>query len=203
MLYRVSLILALVVALLFIGCESSQKKVLLILRESVGSTDKQSMGTTKAVEMKSMIEQAGFEVVIASASGRTFSRVEETLESDLTLDKVKIADYVGFIIPCMSLGTPTVKPEEVAMAKKLVTETKPVAAQRKGVIILAQAGALKGKRYSYASKPTFIPGFEEAIYGGEGVVQDGNIITSSYCPAHGSLDQTMELTQAFIAELQK
>ena len=117
------------------------------------------------------------------------------------LAQVKIADYAGFLIPCMALGTPTVKPEEVAIAKQIAAEGKPVAAQRKGVRILAEAGALAGKRYSYESDRTYDTPFDEAIYDGNGVVQDGNIITSSYCPRHGLRDQTVELTQALIAEL--
>ncbi len=194
--------------LLLVSCASQQPKekgpqVLLILRELIGSADNQYLVTNEVVVMKSMLEEAGFKVVIASASGRTFLRGDITLESDLKLAEVKIADYVGFIIPCMSLGTTTVKPEEVAIAKQVVAEGKPVAAQRKGVLILAQAGVLAGKRYSYESNPTYDTRFDEAIYRGKGVVQDGSIITSAYCPAHGSLDQTVELTQALIAELQK
>jgi putative intracellular protease/amidase len=103
----------------------------------------------------------------------------------------------------MSLGTSIVKPEEVAIAKQIVAKGKPVAAQRKGVVILAEAGVLAGKRYSYESNPTPNTLFDEAIYSGKGVVQDGNIITSAYCPYHGSLDQTVELTQALIAGLQE
>jgi hypothetical protein len=61
---------------------------------------------------------------------------------------------------------------------------------------------LAGKRYSYEIK---VPDkrFVDAIYGGKGVVQDGNIITSAYCPLWGPQDQTVELTKALIAELQK
>lgn len=194
--------------LLLVSCASQQPKekgpqVLLILRERIGSADNQYLVTNEVVVMKSMLEEAGFKVVIASASGRPFLRGDITLESDLKLADVKIADYVGFIIPCMSLGTSTVKPEEVAIAKQIVAKGKPVAAQRKGVVILAEAGVLAGKRYSYESNPTPNTLFDEAIYSGKGVVQDGNIITSAYCPYHGSLDQTVELTQALIAGLQE
>jgi len=194
--------------LLLVSCASQQPKekgpqVLLILRERIGSADNQYLVTNEVVVMKSMLEEAGFKVVIASASGRTFSRGDITLEPDLKLAEVKIADYVGFIIPCMSLGTSIVKPEEVAIAKQIVAKGKPVAAQRKGVVILAEAGVLAGKRYSYESNPTPNTLFDEAIYSGKGVVQDGNIITSAYCPYHGSLDQTVELTQALIAGLQE
>ena len=179
--------------------------MLLMLREDTGSADKQHMTTNEAVMMKRMLEAAGFTVVIASASGRTFPGMSGiTLESDVTLADVTIADYVGCIIPCMALQGSSVKPEEVALAKQMVAAGKPVAAQHKGILILADAGVLVGKRYSWATDPFFDKRFKEAIYGGKEVVQDGKIITSAYCPGRGSdFDQTAELTQALIAELQK
>ncbi len=205
MMYRVSLILALVVTLVLLSCASQQSvtkesssRVLLILREYVGyigSSDIQHLGTNEAVVMKSMLEEAGFKVVIASASVQTFSHRDITLESDLRLGEVKIADYVGFIIPCLSLGTSTVKPEEVAIAKQAALSGRPVAAQRKGVVMLSDAGVLEGRRHAYYT--------DQGIYVEKGVVQDGNIITSAYCPYHGSKDQTVELTQLFIAELKR
>jgi putative intracellular protease/amidase len=206
---RASLILLLVVSLvLSIGVSQksvsagSSDRVLLILREQIHTSNKQYMNTNEADVMKSMLEEAGFKVVIASASGRTFLHGDIILESDLKLAEVKASDYVGFIIPCMNLFASTFKPEEVAIVKKVVAEGKPVAAQRWGVVMLAQAGVLAGKRYSYKSKGHDLR-FNEAIYSGKGVVQDGNIITSTYCPKFGPQDQTVELTKALIAELQK
>ena len=186
--------------LLLVSCAPQQPKekspqVLLILREYYDPLDKQFMGTNEAIMMKSMLEEAGFRVVIASASARTFIREDITLESNLKLAEAKIGDYVGFIIPCMSLGNSIVKPEEVTIAKQAVVSGKPVAAQRKGVLILSNAGVLEGKRHAYNTG--------QGVFIDEGVVQDGNIITSAYCPYHGSLDQTGELTQALIAALQE
>jgi hypothetical protein len=77
---------------------------------------------------------------------------------------------------------------------------------------LAEAGALKGKRYAFVDDPLNQPPpdtkdsrFEGAIFSGSGVVQDGNIITSGICPATegwmGMPDCTPELTRAFIAKL--
>jgi putative intracellular protease/amidase len=160
------------------------------------------VNNNEAFVMKSMLEEAGFKVVVASASGRTFLRGDITLESDLKLAEVKTPDYVGFIIPCMQFNSTTFKPEEVAIANQIVAEGRPIAAQKGSVYILAQSGVLAGKRYSYEIK---VPDkrFVDAIYGGKGVVQDGNIITSAYCPLWGPQDQTVELTKALIAELQK
>ena len=207
---RASLILLLVVLLVLSICVSqksvsagSSNKVLLIAREHIYTSNKQSMNTNEAVVIKRMLEEAGFKVVIASASGRTFMRGDIILESDLKLAEVKASDYVGFIIPCMNLDASTFKPEEVAIAKQVVAEGKPVAAQRWGVVMLAQAGAFAGKRYSYDESKGHNLRFDEAIYSGKGVVQDGNILTTTYCPMFGPQDQTVELTQALIAELQK
>jgi len=175
-------------------------QVLLILREYVTSnvTDKQYLVADEPVTMKNMLEEAGFKVVIASASVRTFYREGITLEADLRLAKVKISDYVGFIIPCMELGNYIVKPEEVAIAKRAVLSGKPVAAQHKGVLILSNAGVLEGKRHAFDTG--------QGIYikeGKENIVRDGNIITSERCPNWGTRQQTAELTQALIAALQE
>ena len=186
--------------LLLVGHASPQAneqapQVLLILREYMLSSDKQNMISNEVIVMKSMLEEAGFKIVIASASVPTFVHGDITLESNLRLADVKVSDYVGFLFPCMCLGTWTVKPEEVAIAKQAVATGKPVAAQRKGVVILSNAGVLEGKRHAYYTG--------QGIYIEEGVVQDGNIITSAYCPHHGSRDQTVELTQALITALQE
>ena len=204
LLLAISLVLSICIPQQPISAGSSDKVLLITREHSYGSNNQQIMGTNEALMMKSMLEKAGFKVVIASAQGRTFQYrtilgKKITLESDLKLIDVKIADYVGFIIPCMALGTKNVKPEEVAIAKLIVAEGKPVAAQQKGVIILAQADVLAGKRYSYKEDLLL----DEGIYSGQGVVQDGNIITSAFCPYWGSMDQTVELTQALIAVLQK
>ena len=215
-----SSILLLAISLVFSICllqkpisAEDSDKVLIIIRERYGSAEIQLMGSNEAVLMKNALEEADFKVVIASASGRTILSKNTTLESDFKLADVNIADYVGFIITCSELGpniipgseTPLaygetfVKPQEVAIARKITEAGKPVAAQSKGVIILAEGGALTGKKYSYRHN---LP-IDGAIYVGQDVVQDGNIITSSYCPYYELQDQTVELTQALITLLQK
>jgi len=191
--------------LLLVSCASQQPKdqspqVLLILREYVTSnvTGKQYLVADEPLTMKNMLEEAGFKVVIASASVHTFYREGITLETDVRLAKVKVSDYVGFIIPCMELGNWIVKPEEVAIAKRAVLSGKPVAAQHKGVLILSEAGVLEGKRHAFDTG--------QGIYikeGKEYIVRDGNIITSERCPYWGSRQQTAELTQTLIAALRE
>lgn len=214
MMYRLFMILALVVTLMLLGCASQQSapkesnKVLLILR-GMGKSDIQHLATDEAVVMKNMLEEAGFEVVVASVPEQTFEH-DDTLIKSEKLAGMKATDYKGFILPCLCISgawwPKAISPELVAKVKELAAEGKPMAAQNRGVVILAQAGLLAGMRYSYESDVSYDSRFAEAIYNGRGVAQDGNIITSAYCPYYyGTLNrnQTVELTQTFIAELKK
>jgi putative intracellular protease/amidase len=195
----------------------SRPKVLLIPREGY-SANLEYMLRKEVWPMRLMLMRAGFQVVVATASGFHIVSSGRDLIPDLRLDQVNVADYVGFIMPCMAVGGipgPPVAPEAVAIVKQAVAEGKPVASQFGSTIILAQAGVLKGKKYAFFTnplKPTprrkhIDPRFTDAIYSGRGVVQDGNIITSGTCPmlerAFGAPDGTPKLTQTFIAELKK
>jgi len=159
------------------------------------------MLTNELGVMISMLEEAGFQVVVASASGQPFVGPTTTVETDLKLADVKVADYVGFILPCMGQAIPgPVPPEAVEIVREAVAEGKPVAAQCGSVEILQPAGVLKGKKYAY-----IYDRFSEGIYSGTGVVQDGNIITSGTCSLMAKLagrpDGTPELTQKLIDSL--
>jgi putative intracellular protease/amidase len=192
-------------------------KVLLIPREGY-SSDIELMLNKEVRVMSRMIRMAGYKVEVATASGMTIVSPGMDLKPDMRLDKVKKEEYAGFIMPCMAVGGipgPPVAPEAVAIAKYAAAEGKPLAAQYGSVIILAQAGVLKGKKYAFFSDPLkpapwrkiTDPRFKDAIYSGRGVVQDGNIITSGTCPLlermSGLPDGTANLTQAFMAELKK
>jgi putative intracellular protease/amidase len=162
-----------------------------------------------------MLQKAGFKVVVANASGQPLEGVIHKLNFDLKLTEVNIDDYVGVILPCMATGFfpgPPISPAVVSIVKEAIAKGKPVAAPTGSVYILAEAGVLKGKRYAFVDDllNPFPPNpkdsrFEGAIYGGSGVVQDGNIITSAVCPnieaRVGMRDCTPELTRAFIAKL--
>ena len=153
--------------------------------------------------MVSMLEKAGYKVVVASASGNPLVGSATTLKPDLKLVDVKVEDYAGLILPCLAPSAPEVPPDAAEIVKKAVALGKPVAAQLNGVATLARAGVLSGKQFAALS------GYEKSvpdgIYKGEGVVQDGNIVTSGICPymarAGRGQDGTTELTQKFIALL--
>ena len=202
----VSLILALI-AIFVLLAQSVPKengKVLIILREGRVSipTGTIPLSTNEAATMKNMLEEAGFEVVMASVSGQNYRYKDITFKSILKLSDVKINDYVGFVFPCMELSNAIALPEELALAKQVAAEGKTIAAQHKGVQILAEAGVLAGRRYTYTSERSWDERFAGAVYDGNGIVQDGNIITSGRCPSYNP-KQTAELIQAFVAVLQK
>jgi protease I len=212
--FMVAILLSLVVINTTAEAQSIPR-VLLIPREGEsGNPDvmlKKEVGT-----MTDLLQKAGFKVVVANVSGQPIEGIMRTLKPDLKLSEVKVDDYVGVILPCMAVGLlpgPPVSPVAVSIVKQAVAKGKPVAAALGSVYILAEAGALKGRRYAFADDPLIeLPGirkkdlrFEGAIYSGLGVVRDGRIITSGVCPATegwlGRPDCTPELTGAFIAEL--
>jgi putative intracellular protease/amidase len=199
-----------------IGMGQSNPQVLMIPRE--GKSLALDLMLSKEVGvMTSMLEKAGFKVVVATVKGEPIKGSEITLTPNLKLADVKVADYAGIIMPCMGVGAwpgPPVAPEAMVIVKQAVNEGKPLAAAFGSVIILAQTGVLVGKRYAFPADALNPPPgvakderFQGAIYGDDSVVQDGNIITSGYCPllakSYGGEDRTTELTQTLIATLTK
>jgi len=194
----------------------SRPKVLMIPREGY-SADIELMLDKEVRVMTLMLMRAGFRVDVATASGVHIISPGQDLIPDLKLVDVKVDDYAGFIMPCMAVGGipgPPVAPEAVAIVKAAVAQDKPVAAQFGSIVIMAEAGVLKGKKYSFSMDPLKPNPFWKkdirfvgAIYSGRDVVQDGNIITSGICPfiekRWGRKDGTAVLTQALIDELKK
>jgi putative intracellular protease/amidase len=153
--------------------------------------------------MVSALESAGFEVVVASVSGKSIEGTKTTLSADFKLAEVDVSEYDGLIMPCMAVEAEVI-PEAAQVVKLAVTAGIPVAAQFGSVHILAEAGALKGKKYAIYEEPEE-ERFAGATYAGNGIVKDGNIITSGICPfaarEENLTDGTPELTQALIKEM--
>jgi putative intracellular protease/amidase len=191
------------------------RKVLIIPREGY-SQDLDLMITKELGVMTSIIKEAGYKTTIATASGMAIISPAATIKPDLILSAVKVDDYAGVIMPCMAVGMypgPPVSPETVSIVKQALAAGKPVAAATGSVIILADAGLLKGKAYAYYGNPLETTAtrtrtdsrFTGGIYKGEGVVQDGNIITSGACPYMAKVanlkDCTTEIANVFVASL--
>jgi len=181
---------------------SKQKpKVLLFIRKGT-SYNIELMLKDEVGVMTSMLEEAGFEVLVATASGEPIKAQTTELIPDLKLADVKVNDYAGIIMPCMAKPDWHASPEEILLVKEAVAQGKPIAAQYGAIIILAEAGVLVGKKYTYYCDQFWEESFEGAIYSGKGVTRDGNIITSANCPYaaryYGRDDGTSELTKIFI-----
>jgi protease I len=199
-----------VLILLLAGCGPFQatgkpgtKQVLMILPEQ--SDDMDFMLTQEVGVMNSALQKAGFKVVVATVYGRTLQGSAQSLKPDLKLADVKVEDYDGLVLPCLAVGFDMARaPEAIELVKKAVALGKPVAAQVGGILVLSDAGVLKGKQYSEIVG--LILNTSGGVAKGNGVVQDGNIITSGVCPFMARMnhmkDGTPELTQKFIDTLQ-
>jgi putative intracellular protease/amidase len=177
-------------------------KVLLFIKD--GSPQLEYMLIHEVGTMNRILKESGFEVAIATVSGEVLKTDSITMTPNLKLDEVNIKDYAGFIFPCMASNT--IQTEAVAFVKKIANEGKPIAAQIGGVLILGEAGVLKGKKFAFKdekdSNPSMYPMLNDGIYSGRGVIKDGNIITSGTCPlmekVYGYKDGTTELTRMLI-----
>jgi putative intracellular protease/amidase len=178
-------------------------KVLMIVNEEQ-SADLELMLTKEVGVMRDLVQKAGFQVVIATASNQPLVSGSAKLKPDLKLSDVKVAGYKGLIMPCMATSDAPFPPEALAIIKEAVAKKKPVAAQTGSVLQMARAGVLAGKKYA---APQGWPPMKGATYSGDGIVQDGKIVTSGICPymAKSSRrpDGTSKLTEALIAELKK
>lgn len=196
-----SLLGLILVVLLLAGCGQTEK-VLLVADERLQGEAMKLFITEEVNVMVEMIEEEGYEVVVASPSGEPIVADTATLTPDMMLADANADDYVGFVFPCM--GQPDNPPERDADALRLAREAaqqeKPIAAQVGGVITLGQAGVLDGKEYALPLAMMYL--IPDGIHAGTGLAQDGNIITSGTCPymaiETGRPDQTTELAQGFI-----
>ena len=179
-------------------------KVLLLIGDE-RSEDLELMLNNEVGVMVSMLEAAGYDPVVASASGQPLVGGATTLTPDMKLADVNVDDYAGFMFPCLAVPLEPPRPpaEVLEIANQAVAQGKPVAAQIGGVATLGMAGVLDGKQFAGpAGMGRFYP---KGIYQGTGVVQDGNIMTSGTCPymakMTGMKDGTPELTQKLIDAL--
>lgn len=184
-------------------------RVLLFIRD--GSMDLEYMLEHEAGVMKASLEQAGFDVDVATATGGPLSAGTVSFEPDLKVADARAGQYAGMIIPCMAaedVPGSEINAEAVALANQLAAEGKPVAAQFGGVRILAKAGVLKGKKFASHAEWDLNdhPYFAESIHSGQGVVVDGKIITSGVCPYMAReqeiQDGTEELVEALVEAME-
>jgi putative intracellular protease/amidase len=200
--------IAVLLLLLPSAVAQQRAKVLMIVNEGQ-SGDLKLMLTNEVGVMHSLLQKAGFQVVVATASKQPLVAGAAILKPDLKISVVQAADYKGLILPCMATSDKPFPPEAVAIIKGLIAKGMPVAAQTGSVLQLGMAGVLTGKKYAGPRSWTTgaPPPLKGAVYSGDGIVQDGKIITSGICPfmakQTGRPDGTAKLTEAFIAALKK
>jgi putative intracellular protease/amidase len=195
----------------------SAKKILMIPREGY-SADLDLMVKMEVGVMRILLKNAGLGVDIATPSGMSIIGTSDKIADIKLLRNINLDDYAGVIIPCMAVGSipgPPVSPKVIEIVKKALSDGKPVAANGNAATTLAEAGVLKGKKYSFqrdplkptATSPLTDDRFTDAIYSGPGMVQDGQIITSGVCAniekVQGMENGTVKLTIAFIAAVGK
>ena len=192
---------------ILISCKRVVPKVLLFIEDN--SVELGYMLTHEVGKMSELLKQSGFEVTIATISGEVLKADSINVKPNIKLSEVNINEYSGFIIACMAPNDTIVTSGEINFIKKVVNEGKPIAAQTGAVLILAKAGVLNGKKFAFPKNdidnPDMYPELKSGIYSGNGVVQDGNIITSGICPMMAKLtgvqDGTAGLTQKLIQEI--
>jgi putative intracellular protease/amidase len=181
--------------------EVVKDKILLLIRTD-GSSDPDYMLKNEVLVMIDTLEKAGYDVLVASSDGKPIVTRNNSLTPDLKFADDKVDDYAGLILPCMAISFD--RPEDVE-ANRIVQEAAalgmPIAAQLGGVITLSDAGVLNGKKYTFV-EAGLVP---DGKYAGQGVVQDGNIITSGMCPYMNLMgmgaDGTPKLIQNFVDAL--
>jgi putative intracellular protease/amidase len=185
-------------------------KVLLFMRNAQSSDALEYMLKKEVGVMKDTLEKSGYQVVIATLDGKSFIAGSTIVKADIKLAEAKVANYAGFILPCLAVPSypapPEVSPEAIALVKDAISAGRPVAAQTGSLWTLATAGLLKGKKYAYAFEEKNLH-FAGATFAGTGVVRDGLIITSGLCPYMAlkmkTNDGTEQLARALVAAMKE
>ena len=182
----------------------NKPKVLLFMRNAEKSGDLEYMLKKEVGVMKDALEKLGYQVVVATLDGSSFTAGSTTVKADIKLADAKVADYAGFILPCLAVPSypapPEVSREAIALVKEAISAGKPVAAQLGSLWTLAEAGVLKGKKYAYAFEEKS-PFFKGATFAGTGVVRDGLILTSGMCPYMALKMKTNDGTEQLVLDL--
>jgi protease I len=166
-----------VTTLLLAGCGGAQgsgsKKVLLIIQEHFNASEYS--------EPRAMLEEVGAIVAVASSTLDVVTAYagEAKAQPDVLLGNVHAADYAAIIF----VGGYPYNPDDPKMhriAQEAVAEDKLVAGICNGVITLAKAGVLEGKRVTAL---IYHPALEleegGAILVNDAVARDGLIITGN------------------------
>jgi putative intracellular protease/amidase len=166
--------------------------LLLISREN--GRNPELMLTMEVGVMLNLLKQAGFRVKVSAPSEREITGTISSLKPDLKNSEVRLADYAGFVLPCMAqpTGAEGVAPEFIKLVQQITATGKPVAAMMSSIDILRKAGVLEGR--TIAAQNSRPP-----------CVVDRNLVTSMMCPymaqEMGEKDAVADVMRAFIGLL--
>ncbi|MHC4558238.1 MAG: DJ-1/PfpI family protein [Planctomycetota bacterium] len=213
MFYRFVLITLVLVTVLPISATGQDLKVLLLAPEKNLDPMILDFMLMKEVDvMISVLEESGFQVDVATASGEPIITAMTTFMPDYKFAEVNVDNYAGIILPCLKAPRKKpIPPEAAALIRKAAEQGKPIAAQVLGIAWLGEAGVLAGKKFSfidaYVNNSRLKHQLESGIYRGKSyVVKDENIITSGVCPdaavRYNLPDGTARLTKVLIEEIE-
>lgn len=180
--------------------------VLMFIRDR--SRDQRLMLEEEVLVMKTMLEAEGYRVETATVDGKDISAGPILVKVDNKIADVLMDDFNAIILPCMAppIGS-TIERKVVDLVRDAENAGKPIAANRGSVVVLADAGVLKGRRFAGPS-PVNVEeqsSFQGSTYNGTGTERDGIVSTNGICPlAARSLnlpDGTADLTQSLIDSL--
>lgn len=142
--------------------------------------------------------------VLASGRGRKYPGEAGLLRESLPIADLMPSDYQGILIPHMPIETASIQDRDpstiIDFVRKFHSLGRTIAAQNSGVLLLARAGILDGRKFAAEKRYAYLA--PRGIYMGEGVMLDGNILTASIArhsnSPRGKLDCTKELIQKFL-----
>jgi len=166
---------------------TSGPRVLIVIRSYI-STDMPNMTDNELGVMIDMLEDAGFELWIASHSYDPYKSETNTITPDLIIGSVNVADFDAVLIPCLATGLTSLSQEITELVKEFYNQEKVIAAQHGARLSLFRDKLITSDQMNSS-----------------GVLQNGKVITSGCCSEaaeySGCEDGTRELIEKLIATL--
>src|SRR4030042_5778473 len=97
------LLIALILSTITLAYANDTPKVLLFMRNAQTSGCLEYILKKEVGVMKDTVEKAGYKVVVATLDGSSFSAGSATVTADIKLADANVADYAGFILPCLAV----------------------------------------------------------------------------------------------------
>jgi putative intracellular protease/amidase len=167
----------------------SHGSILIFLRH--GRSYDWDLALQELQHISDIVTGAGYIPVTASIGGKTVKRNNTEIRPDIAVETADLDNYQGIIIPCLLRGSTAenwhARIEEIELVTMASESGIPIAAQHGGVVILAEAGLLEGKKFAYYPDDAFWNDeyFSKGLYViSRDVIRADNLITSGPCLFH-------------------